>query len=248
VELPARSRRGFERQARPETGRWVRHKREAQAALNEALTGVQRGTYIAPSRQTLGDFLNIWVEGVRTEVQITAWISYKQTVEQYVIRTSGRSDWSSCHRCTSSRGTRCCSITEAKTVAAVVAHGAALPSRPPSRDGRCRSMEPHRVQPADRRTRSAIEQSRNAGVDRRAIRRLPHRRRRRTAHRAVDLAMHTGMRRGELAGLRWKDLDLPGSTLTLRSNARQPTTRFVAIKPKARANDSSSSPTRRSPC
>ena len=28
-------------------------KKDAQAALNEALTGVQRGTYIAPSRQTV---------------------------------------------------------------------------------------------------------------------------------------------------------------------------------------------------
>ena len=31
-------------------------KKEAQAALSEALTGVQRGTYIAPSRQTLGEY------------------------------------------------------------------------------------------------------------------------------------------------------------------------------------------------
>ena len=31
-----------------------RTKKEAQAALNDALSGIQHGTYVAPSRQTLG--------------------------------------------------------------------------------------------------------------------------------------------------------------------------------------------------
>lgn len=64
-------------------------KKEAQATLNEALTGVQRAAYIAPSRQTLGEFLAIWIEGVRTEVQITALISYRQMVDKYIVPNLG---------------------------------------------------------------------------------------------------------------------------------------------------------------
>jgi hypothetical protein len=96
-------------------------KREAQAAINQALSGVQRGAYIAPSRQTLGEFLTIWIDGVRTEIQITAFISYKQMVEQYRSAPRLRSASSDLPRCTSSRGTRSRSRVAAKPVAAVLA-------------------------------------------------------------------------------------------------------------------------------
>jgi hypothetical protein len=43
-----------------------RTKKAAQAALNDALSGIQHGTYIAPSRQTLGVFLDMWIEGPAT--------------------------------------------------------------------------------------------------------------------------------------------------------------------------------------
>ncbi len=35
-------------------------KREAQAAMNEALAGLQQGTDLAPSKQTVRDFLEVW--------------------------------------------------------------------------------------------------------------------------------------------------------------------------------------------
>jgi hypothetical protein len=133
-------------------------KKDAQAALNEALTGVQRGTYIAPSRQTLAEFLKIWVEGVRTEVQITAWISYKSMVEQYVIPHLGSKrlvelspmhikPW---HALLLDHGGQ-------RRPTAVVAHRAAVPPRVAPRDGRRRPMEPHLVQPTHRRARSPSE-------------------------------------------------------------------------------------------
>ena len=34
-----------------------RTKKDAQAALNEALSGVQHGTYVAPAKSTVGEFL-----------------------------------------------------------------------------------------------------------------------------------------------------------------------------------------------
>ena len=47
--------------------------------------------------------------------------------------------------------------------------------------------------------------------------------------------MHTGMRRGELAGLRWKDIDLSGSTLTVAQQRTMANYEVVAIKPKGKS-------------
>ena len=60
-------------------------KKAAQAALSDALSAFQRGSYIAPSRQTLREFLEVWLEGVRSEVAITAWTSYRDAVNRYVL-------------------------------------------------------------------------------------------------------------------------------------------------------------------
>jgi hypothetical protein len=53
-------------------------------ALDDALSGVQRGTFVAPSRTTVRDFLELWLEGVKTEVASTAWVSYRQAVRRYI--------------------------------------------------------------------------------------------------------------------------------------------------------------------
>jgi hypothetical protein len=54
-----------------------RTKKEAQAALNDALAGSQRGTYVAPSRTTVREFLDEWHEGARTELGVAAWIQLR---------------------------------------------------------------------------------------------------------------------------------------------------------------------------
>ena len=48
-------------------------KKEAEAALNDAMAGLQRGTFVAPTRTTLREFLDTWLQGVKTEVALTAW-------------------------------------------------------------------------------------------------------------------------------------------------------------------------------
>jgi hypothetical protein len=47
-------------------------RREAQAALNDAMAALQRGTYVAPTRTTLREFLATWHEGTKTELALTA--------------------------------------------------------------------------------------------------------------------------------------------------------------------------------
>lgn len=61
-----------------------RTKKDAQTALNDALSGTQRGTYTAPSRTTLGQFLDEWHEGAKTELGATAWTSYGQMIRRNI--------------------------------------------------------------------------------------------------------------------------------------------------------------------
>ena len=60
-------------------------KREAQAALNEALAGLQQGTYVVPSKQTVRGFLEVWIDTVSLELALTAWTNYGEVVERYVL-------------------------------------------------------------------------------------------------------------------------------------------------------------------
>ena len=59
-------------------------KREAQAALNEALTAAQRGVYVPPSRGTLSEYLESWHAGVRVELAASAWANYGNLMRIYV--------------------------------------------------------------------------------------------------------------------------------------------------------------------
>jgi hypothetical protein len=66
---------------------------------------VQRGSYVAPSRQTVGEFLDRWIDGVRSELAVTAWTNYRDVIGLYVTPISGAGAWSISHRRTSSPGT-----------------------------------------------------------------------------------------------------------------------------------------------
>ena len=60
-----------------------RTRREAQGALNDALAAFQRGSYLAPSKQTVEEFLEVWL-GLRSELAVTAWTNYRDVVHRYI--------------------------------------------------------------------------------------------------------------------------------------------------------------------
>lgn len=60
-------------------------KREAQAAGAEILSRLNKGTYVAPSRQTLGAFLvDEWLPAARATVKPNTWSGYRMNVVAYV--------------------------------------------------------------------------------------------------------------------------------------------------------------------
>ena len=81
----------------PATGRWrqltkggFRTRREAQAALNEAKAALRAGTFVEPSRLTLGAFLTEqWLPTVRAAVRPTTWTTYRIYAEAQVLPALG---------------------------------------------------------------------------------------------------------------------------------------------------------------
>ena len=67
-----------------------RTKREAQAALNEAMAALRAGTFVESSRLTLGAFLTEqWLPTVRAAVRPTTWTTYRIYAEAQVLPTLG---------------------------------------------------------------------------------------------------------------------------------------------------------------
>jgi integrase len=67
-----------------------RTKREAQAALNEAMAALRAGTFVAPSRLTLGAFLmEQWLPTTRAAVRPTTWTTYRIYAQAQVVPALG---------------------------------------------------------------------------------------------------------------------------------------------------------------
>jgi integrase len=66
--------------------RGFRTKAEAQAALDELRVAARHGTYVAPDRQTIAEFLAVdWLPAVRRELAESTWESYARNVRLHVI-------------------------------------------------------------------------------------------------------------------------------------------------------------------
>jgi integrase len=211
-------------------------KKAAQAALSDALSAFQRGSYIAPSRQTLREFLEVWLEGVRSEVAITAWTSYRDAVNRYVLPYLG--------------SRRLIEITPLELKAW---HSKLLAS------GRVDGgpLSPRTVQIAHRVLHRALADAKrwnvihtNPAGDVRSPKVVRKEMQVWTSTDAAKflaataedrlfalwvVALHTGMRRGELAGLRWKDVKLDSATLTVNQQRTVAHYQVIVAEPKAKS-------------
>lgn len=66
-----------------------RTKREAERALVEILGRLERGTYVEPTRQDLAAYLREWLPAVRSTVRPGTWNSYRTNMERHVIPRIG---------------------------------------------------------------------------------------------------------------------------------------------------------------
>lgn len=77
---------GSRRQARR---RGFRTKAEAQEALDKLRVDIRGGTYVAPLRQTLGEFLEEWLHATKTTIEPSTHESYSRYLRLHVIGRIG---------------------------------------------------------------------------------------------------------------------------------------------------------------
>ena len=68
-----------------------RTKRECQQALNEALSTLRTGTFVEPSQRTVAGFLvEEWLPAMRPpRVRPSTWVSYRKNVERHIVPALG---------------------------------------------------------------------------------------------------------------------------------------------------------------
>jgi len=86
IDLPP----GGDGRRRQAKRRGFRTRAEAQAALDEMRVARRQGTYVAPRRQTTGEFLQSdWLPAVRRELAESTWESYERNIRHHVVPAIG---------------------------------------------------------------------------------------------------------------------------------------------------------------
>ena len=211
-------------------------KKAAQTALNEALADTQRGNYSPPSRTTVREFLDEWHEGARHELALTAWTNYGQIIRRNInpylgskrltdlspldikrwhgkLLTDGRQDGQPLAVASVKLAHRILrrALADAVRWNLIVSNPAAATRVP---KGETKELTVWSAEEA-KRFLDTIAEERLVGL--------------------WTLALHTGLRRGELAGLRWRDVDLDAGTLTVAQQRTTANYTVVITTPKAKS-------------
>jgi integrase len=197
-----------------------RTKRECQAALNEAISALRSGTLVQPSRRTVASFLvEEWLPAVRMAgLRNSTWASYRMNVEKHLVPGLGAielqrlspAQLNAFYRelLTKGRRNRAGGLAP-KTVRYIhsILHRAL---RDAVRWGHvvrnvADAADPPKAKTPEMRVWNPAQL--RAFLDHVRDDRL---------YAAWLLAATTGMRRGEILGLRWSDLDLDAGRMAVR--------------------------------
>jgi integrase len=218
--------------------RGFRTEREAAAWRTKQLTTVHEGTHTEPSRRTLGEYLAEWLAGHRASVRGSTWASYSANLEGHVVariggvrlqlltaatlnslyafllaegRSNGRGGLSA-------RTVRYIHTVLHKALADAVASGlivrnpADLAKPPAAKATRARAMRTWTPE----ELRSFLGHVLDSAL-----------------YPAFLLASTTGMRRGEVLGFRWRDLDLDAGRASVRQAVISVGYRVSVSEPKS---------------
>lgn len=234
-ELPPDPESGDRRRG---TRRGFATRREAETELAAILGQVHEGTYVAPSRKRLADYLRGWLKGLR--VKPTTFDNYRTCAEIHVIPRLGgvrlgeltAEQVDGLYRDLESSGKR---AGACRTAGVTCRHNDCSPDHHPG-------LAPKSVRHVHVMLRKALEDARERGYVGRNVCDLanPPRQKDVRSKRARDrawtpdqlraflattaddrlsaiwhLVATTGLRRAEVCGLRWTDVDLEGSRLRI---------------------------------
>jgi len=192
--------------------------REAWKWVRETLSAVEKQEYVPPSDLTVGDYLKEWLPGVKSQVKPSTWESYRSYTERHLIpslgairlqdlkpghlkalygelKDGGRKDG----------GQGGLSTRSIRYIHAIVR----LALRDAVTEGRLQRNVALLVKPP-----KLVQGEMKAWTGPEAQTFLAHVKDDRL-FAAWALALSTGMRKGEILGLRWSDVDLECSKLTV---------------------------------
>ncbi|MCU1691337.1 MAG: site-specific recombinase XerD [Frankiales bacterium] len=205
-------------------------RKEAERALREELLHVDNGTALAPERTTVGDYLATWVTGIDRKPATLS--TYRRIVRAHLVPQLG--------------AVRLQALTVPQIRAAYRAlldEGGLSPATvqlchqvlskalsDACDDGLLRDNPAIKVKAPSRRTPEMRTWTRDQ-----AVTFLAHVQGERLAA-MWRLFLTTGMRRGEVAALRWQDVDLDRAFLSVRQTGNMIEGRWVVGTPKGRGD------------
>ena len=214
-----------------------RTRKQAEQALTEILSRLNQGTYVLPTKETLSEFLDAWLKGTRSRVRESTWESYSRNVRVHVkpqlgsaplqqvtpadlnafyarLLKSGRRDGKGL----SPRTVRYIHTILRKALSDAVRWNKLTrnpaDSADPPRPSASRATRPIQTWSADQ-LRAFLEHVRDDRL-----------------YPLWLLAATTGMRRGELLGLHWSDIDLDNGRVTVQRSLGSVAYRLTWSEPK----------------
>lgn len=181
---------------------------DAEKALTKALADLDRGVFIRPARSTVGEWLPHWLESVRRQIRPSTWASYEVNSRVHVVPALGRVKLQKLTPTTINRfyADLLDKGLAPKTVKNVhimlrrslqdAVGGDLIAANPAAR------AKPPRVEPPALVVPDGVGLVKLLGVA------LGNR-----LEPAIVTAVGTGLRRGELLGLRWPNVNLDGARI-----------------------------------
>ena len=219
-------------------------RREAHAALTEILGRLQAGNYLAPSKETLGSFLGDWIEAQRATVRPSTWHSYAMICEAHIIPQLGAlplqqltaaalnalyADLLADGRRHSRGGLSPRTVRYIHTILRKALADAVRWNR------LARNVADQADPPSPKATRSRVMRTWAADEVRAFLDHVKNDR----LYAAWILAATTGLRRGEVLGLRWSDVDLSKGRIAV-------TQTLLAVRGKLSISEPKTAKSRRS--
>jgi integrase len=216
--------------------RGFKTKKAAEAAEGDLLADVRRGSYVRPSRGTVEQYLlETWLPSRRVNLRASTALGYEKAIRRRIVPMIGDHQLSTLDAATLEHlyarlltsGSETGGQLSPKTVANVAGVISAALG-----DAVRLKLLPHNVS-NDARLPSRPRQEMSAWTAEQSAAFLAST----VDDRAFPiwrLVLATGMRRGELCGLRWRDLDLSAGTATIAST-RVVAERVVTGEPKTKA-------------
>lgn len=217
-----------------------RTRKDAERALTELVGRVQKGTYLEPTKQTVGEYLTEWLVAASVDLRPSTRPAYEIAVEKHLVPRLGAlplqkltpmhlnavyAELLASGRRDGKGGLSARSVRFIHTIIRKALNDAV--------EARLLDWNPaSRAKPPKAKTADEQARRKRKFWDAEEVRRFLDTAREHRLHAAFHLAATTGMRRGEVLGLRWRDIDLEAARLVVEQTLVAPRYELTFSEPK----------------